>query len=184
MVHVLTMVAYICVCKFLLIVVFGWIAQGYQWMLSLWRSCSSLAQSICGRYCVQRFAAVIMRIREPKTTALIFASGKMVLLGFNYDTPLLRVLWIVEFHMFSCRNDAFIWHAFSHVIDSWCASTIAIFSGVHRCQEWATVKACCQKGVNSFAGFWNDRLLGLWIAPFSKVVLQAWMRDTLEATSL
>lgn len=26
----------------------------------------------------QRFAAVIMRIREPKTTALIFASGKMV----------------------------------------------------------------------------------------------------------
>ncbi|MCI01928.1 TATA-box-binding protein 1, partial [Trifolium medium] len=24
-----------------------------------------------------RFAAVIMRIREPKTTALIFASGKM-----------------------------------------------------------------------------------------------------------
>ena len=27
---------------------------------------------------VQRFAAVIMRIREPKTTALIFASGKMV----------------------------------------------------------------------------------------------------------
>lgn len=29
----------------------------------------------------QRFAAVIMRIREPKTTALIFASGKMV----SYD---------------------------------------------------------------------------------------------------
>lgn len=28
--------------------------------------------------CFQRFAAVIMRIREPKTTALIFASGKMV----------------------------------------------------------------------------------------------------------
>lgn len=29
----------------------------------------------------QRFAAVIMRIREPKTTALIFASGKMVVTG-------------------------------------------------------------------------------------------------------
>ena len=28
--------------------------------------------------CLQRFAAVIMRIRDPKTTALIFASGKMV----------------------------------------------------------------------------------------------------------
>ncbi|WMV08843.1 hypothetical protein MTR67_002228 [Solanum verrucosum] len=30
---------------------------------------------------VPRFAAVIMRIREPKTTALIFASGKMVCTG-------------------------------------------------------------------------------------------------------
>lgn len=40
--------------------------------------------SVRGRYCVQRFAAVIMRIREPKTTALIFASGKMVILGFRY----------------------------------------------------------------------------------------------------
>ena len=29
-------------------------------------------------YNPKRFAAVIMRIREPKTTALIFASGKMV----------------------------------------------------------------------------------------------------------
>jgi hypothetical protein len=29
----------------------------------------------------QRFAAVIMRIREPKTTALVFASGKMVCTG-------------------------------------------------------------------------------------------------------
>lgn len=32
-------------------------------------------------YSLQRFAAVIMRIREPKTTALIFASGKMVVTG-------------------------------------------------------------------------------------------------------
>uniref|UniRef100_A0A0R0KSZ8 TATA-box binding protein n=1 Tax=Glycine max TaxID=3847 RepID=A0A0R0KSZ8_SOYBN len=31
--------------------------------------------------CLQRFAAVIMRIRDPKTTALIFASGKMVCTG-------------------------------------------------------------------------------------------------------
>lgn len=30
---------------------------------------------------LQRFAAVIMRIREPKSTALIFASGKMVCTG-------------------------------------------------------------------------------------------------------
>ena len=33
------------------------------------------------RFPAQRFAAVIMRIREPKTTALIFASGKMVVTG-------------------------------------------------------------------------------------------------------
>ncbi|CEP63059.1 TATA-binding protein LALA0_S07e01486g [Lachancea lanzarotensis] len=32
-------------------------------------------------YNPKRFAAVIMRIREPKTTALIFASGKMVVIG-------------------------------------------------------------------------------------------------------
>ena len=30
---------------------------------------------------IQRFAAVIMRIREPRTTALIFSSGKMVCTG-------------------------------------------------------------------------------------------------------
>jgi transcription initiation factor TFIID TATA-box-binding protein len=37
----------------------------------------------CQFFCrvIQRFAAVIMRIREPKTTALIFASGKMVVTG-------------------------------------------------------------------------------------------------------
>ncbi|KAH0866612.1 LOW QUALITY PROTEIN: hypothetical protein HID58_083823 [Brassica napus] len=32
-------------------------------------------------YNPKRFAAVIMRIREPKTTALIFASGRMVCTG-------------------------------------------------------------------------------------------------------
>jgi transcription initiation factor TFIID TATA-box-binding protein len=32
-------------------------------------------------YNPRRFAAVIMRIREPKTTALIFASGKLVITG-------------------------------------------------------------------------------------------------------
>merc|ERR1719375_2725250 len=32
-------------------------------------------------YNPKRFAAVIMRIREPKTTALIFRSGKMVVTG-------------------------------------------------------------------------------------------------------
>lgn len=39
-----------------------------------------MAPTICCAL-FQRFAAVIMRIREPKTTALIFASGKMVVTG-------------------------------------------------------------------------------------------------------
>ncbi|KAF3333508.1 TATA-box-binding protein-like protein [Carex littledalei] len=34
-------------------------------------------------YNPKRFSAVVMRIREPKTTALIFASGKMILLLFS-----------------------------------------------------------------------------------------------------
>ena len=32
-------------------------------------------------YNPSRFPAVVMRIREPKTTALIFAKGKMVITG-------------------------------------------------------------------------------------------------------
>lgn len=38
----------------------------------------------------QRFAAVIMRIREPRTTALIFSSGKMVCTGAK------RWVWTVR----------------------------------------------------------------------------------------
>ena len=45
----------------------------------------SLLSDLAGCRCFparhQRFAAVIMRIRDPKTTALIFASGKMVVTG-------------------------------------------------------------------------------------------------------
>src|SRR5579864_8737149 len=40
---------------------------------------SRISRVLCTN--LQRFAAVIMRIREPKTTALIFASGKMVVTG-------------------------------------------------------------------------------------------------------
>ena len=36
-------------------------------------------------YNPKRFAAVIMRIRDPKTTALIFASGKMVCTGAKHE---------------------------------------------------------------------------------------------------
>jgi transcription initiation factor TFIID TATA-box-binding protein len=32
-------------------------------------------------YNPRRFAAVVMRLRKPKTTALVFASGKMVCTG-------------------------------------------------------------------------------------------------------
>lgn len=37
-------------------------------------------------YKPKRFSAVILRIRDPKTTALIFASGKMVLTGAKDET--------------------------------------------------------------------------------------------------
>lgn len=37
-------------------------------------------------YKPKRFSAVILRIREPKTTALVFASGKMVLTGAKDET--------------------------------------------------------------------------------------------------
>jgi len=36
---------------------------------------------VWSRMFYQRFAAVIMRIRQPKTTALIFSSGKVVVTG-------------------------------------------------------------------------------------------------------
>jgi hypothetical protein len=39
------------------------------------------ARSARSSLIIQRFAAVVMRIRDPKTTALIFASGKMVVTG-------------------------------------------------------------------------------------------------------
>lgn len=37
-------------------------------------------------YNPRRFAAVVMRLREPKTTALIFSSGKMVCTGSKNET--------------------------------------------------------------------------------------------------
>lgn len=41
-------------------------------------------------YNPKRFAAVIMRIREPKTTALIFNSGKMVCTGAKSEQESLK----------------------------------------------------------------------------------------------
>ena len=43
-------------------------------------------------YNPKRFAAVIMRIREPRTTALIFSSGKMVCTGTLLVTPVLKTV--------------------------------------------------------------------------------------------
>lgn len=41
-------------------------------------------------YNPRRFAALIMRVREPKTTALIFASGKLVVTGAKDEESSLR----------------------------------------------------------------------------------------------
>ncbi len=45
---------------------------------------------------LQRFSAVIMRIRDPKTTALIFASGKVVSSDWSFDSPDSQVLYALE----------------------------------------------------------------------------------------
>jgi len=66
-------------------------------------------------YNPKRFAAVIMRIREPKTTALIFASGKMVCTGAKseeqsklaarrYARIVQKVGFAVQFQEFKIQN--------------------------------------------------------------------------------
>ena len=66
-------------------------------------------------YNPKRFAAVIMRIREPKTTALIFASGKMVCTGArseedsrkasrNYAKIIQKLGYNVKFAEFKIQN--------------------------------------------------------------------------------
>lgn len=66
-------------------------------------------------YNPKRFAAVIMRIREPKTTALIFASGKMVCTGAKseddsrtaarkYAKIILKLGFPVKFSDFKIQN--------------------------------------------------------------------------------
>lgn len=46
----------------------------------------------------QRFAAVIMRIREPRTTALIFSSGKMVCTGAKRYIFIIYIIVKIPLH--------------------------------------------------------------------------------------
>jgi len=66
-------------------------------------------------YNPRRFAAVIMRIREPRTTALIFKSGKMIVTGAKtendsrhagriYTTIIQKVGFAAEFRDFKVQN--------------------------------------------------------------------------------
>ncbi|KAG6484527.1 hypothetical protein ZIOFF_053046 [Zingiber officinale] len=55
-------------------------------------------------YNPKRFAAVIMRIREPKTTALIFASGKMVSILFFYARIIQKLGFPAKFKDFKIQN--------------------------------------------------------------------------------
>ena len=55
----------------------------------------------------QRFAAVIMRIREPRTTALIFSSGKMVCTGakrYSSQTHNLLLSGLIEIGFSLVKN--------------------------------------------------------------------------------
>lgn len=47
-------------------------------------------------YNPSRFPAVVMRIREPKTTALIFAKGKMVITGAKSEIGAMQAGKIFE----------------------------------------------------------------------------------------
>jgi len=47
-------------------------------------------------YNPSRFPAVVMRIREPKTTALIFAKGKMVITGAKSEVGAMQAGKIFE----------------------------------------------------------------------------------------
>ena len=64
-------------------------------------------------FTLQRFAAVIMRIRDPKTTALIFASGKMVNVCIleecgcqNANICLVHITWLP---LLTVRREASLW---------------------------------------------------------------------------
>ena len=50
--------------------------------------------------CSQRFSAVIMRIRDPKTTALMFASGKVV--GSYQNLAISRLYSIARSYCKAC----------------------------------------------------------------------------------
>ena len=61
--------------------------QNYLNSIMLLFSYMIIRQARNAEYNPRRFAAVIMRIREPKTTALIFGSGKVLLISFRKSTP-------------------------------------------------------------------------------------------------
>lgn len=72
-------------------------------------------------YAVQRFAAVIMRIRDPKTTALVFASGKMV--STNQRETIVNSANILSAHTVPTSMYLHVWkHA-------------CIVAGLHWCQK-------------------------------------------------
>lgn len=68
-----------------------------QWLKNHTSRCVWMRQKNSSNHAMQRFAAVIIRIRDPKTTALVFASGKMVrVLGVvvaKYRSLLLARMW-------------------------------------------------------------------------------------------
>jgi TATA-box binding protein (TBP) (component of TFIID and TFIIIB) len=81
-----------------------------------------------------------MRIREPKTTALIFASGKMVLLGFeSFQATVSCYLGNKDLFTVMCSQVVMVLQkpgiCFSDVIVLITCIHDSILSGVHRCQE-------------------------------------------------
>lgn len=55
-------------------------------------------------YNPKRFAALIMRIRQPRTTALIFSSGKMVCTGAKSEAEVIVMIWTEKFSFPIIKN--------------------------------------------------------------------------------
>lgn len=92
--------------QFNLVLNLWWSSLKYFWRIQQPLSYFKLMRWNVDALWRQRFAAVIMRIREPKTTALIFASGKMVRMICTHISDTLYISSIVssKFRDFDSRK--------------------------------------------------------------------------------
>ena len=125
-------------------------------------------------YNPKRFAAVIMRIREPKSTALIFASGKMVVTGAKsenearlaarkYARILQKLNYPVTFKEFKIQNMVGSCDVKFPIRLEGLAGTHALFSSVSLCQGCGcSLLFSGRWGATGAVGRSNRSRLGSW----------------------